>query len=183
MATIYQFPVEKMEIDLSASGTPSREYTMSPLPVFLLEQARCTEEEKRGLIPLYIELLSLHYCYRDEGEDALLEEAPGMGQGFLKRAFSLFLTGMKAKNLEKQLLRIIKKSGLSGVRMMEALMIQQAVVSLAANNHPSITNELLMDLIGFNNPGSLLEVILNALSVTSSGLTGDFVSSGSCPSS
>ncbi len=183
MATIYQFPVDRMEIDLSLSGPYSHEYILSPLPAGLLEQARCSEEEKRDLIPLYIELLSLHYSYRDEGPEALLEDVPGAGRGFLNTAITLFQSGIKPKNLEKQLLKVIRKSGHTGIRLMKSLMIQQAFMSLAVNNHPSRTNELLMDLIGFANPGSLLEVILNALSVNAAGEPEEFVSFRSCPSS
>ena len=182
MATIYQFPVDKMEIDLSEKGGSFKEYKMSPLPGSLLEQARCSEEEKKELIPLYIELLSLHYCYRDEGPEAFNDVSVHSGKGFLNEAFSLFLSGMKPKKLEMQLLRMVRKKSPAGIRMLEILMIQQTVISIAAGNHPSRTNELLTALIGFDNPGSLLEVVLNALSSSSSGEGGEGIPFLSCHS-
>ncbi len=166
MATIYQFQVEKLEIDLSINEAIHDQYSITPLSQKLLDQSCCSEEEKRDLVPLFVELLSLHHSFKDEGISAIESEAGTTNQEFLNEALRHVLAGVKPEKLDRFLMKTIKKSRFTGKKLLEQLMIRQGVLSIVTDNHPTATHQVLTELLDFDDPGYLLAVIIDALSAS-----------------
>ena len=180
MAIIYQFPIKNIEMDLTQEVLPPR-YVMKPFPGKWLKQAACSEEEKKELIPLFVELLSLHHSFDDEGMSALEQEYDQLVHPFLKEAVLNVLDGKAAGKLDRMMLREIRIRGASGRILLEYMMIRLGVLNMILENHPTTTHQLLTNLLDFENPACLLNRVMQVLLDNTGEIPGEILPFDSCP--
>jgi len=143
-------------------------------------KSRCSEKEKQELLPVFIDLFSLHHSYQDGGIPALEQDLNILRHPFMVEALQMFLNGESPEQTNKKLSRKVQSSRVSGKALLEKMLIQRAVLSMAVGNLPGTTHKLLMDLLDFDDPTCVVDILFEALYQSRPEKSGDIIPFESC---
>ena len=163
MARIYQFPHNKLELDMSALAMGDLAYDIFQFPRSWIKKSFCNEEDKKDLLPVFVDLFSLHHHFQDGGLPALEKELPLVHHSFLREGVQLLLNGKTPEEIDHRMTGKIRLSLSSGRTLLEKLLIRTGILSMAVGNLPGTTHTLLMDLFDFEDPTCVVDILLNAL--------------------
>lgn len=180
MARIYSFPTDNVEIDLSELSQNDSGVSLSLLMEKQFSKSRCSEKEKQELLPVFIDLFSLHHSYQDGGRSALEQDISKLRHPFMVEAFQIFLNENSSEQTNKKLSRKLRSCGVSGKALLEKMLIHQAVISMAEGSLPGTTHKLLMDLLDFDDPTCVVDILFEALYQSRPEKNGEIIPFESC---
>lgn len=163
MARIYNFPTDNVEVDLSEFSQKDTGFSIPLVSEKQFDKSRCSEKEKQELLPVFVDLFSLHHSYQDGGLIALEKDLSILRHPFMIEAVQVFLKGNSPEQTFKKLSRKIQENRVSGKSLLEKMLIHQAVLSMAVGNLPGTTHKLLMDLLDFDDPTCVVDILIEAL--------------------
>ncbi len=163
MARIYQFPHDKLELDLSALAAGDLAYDIFQFPKSWIQKSSCSEEDKKDLLPVFVDIFSLHHHFQDGGVLSLEKELPLIHHSFLGEGIQMLLNGTSPEEIDHRMTGKIRSSLCSGRNLLEKLLIRTGILSMAVGNLPGTTHTLLMDLFDFEDPTCVVDILLNAL--------------------
>jgi flagellar motor component MotA len=123
----------------------------------LARRLKCSDEEKKGLIPLIARIMDLDSKARDRGFLALESELPSLGDPLLEVGLRLVIEGVSGEALEEVLATYLLIEGRSGWPFLKACVIVEGLLALAESDDPALVARKLLPYFGADKALAALE--------------------------
>lgn len=159
MHYIYSMDLPYKEIP-GGKDSQTQDYDIKPLPESWITNSKCSEEDKRDLLPMVIELIYFHQKAKKIGILGLYDNLDKIRNSFFYLALNYVLEGFPASLIDTVLTNRINYDGVKGKELKERMIIKDGVLSIAVGNTPSAAKVLLFSIL--NLPG-IQDIIDQAL--------------------